>query len=269
MYHAARETRGRAAGKDTLNVDVAIVGAGPAGSRAAFASRAPARAWRSSTVHPREKPCGGGVTGRALALVADAVDAARLPSRRIRAARFVEPPAAAPSRFRSRATRSSSPAARNSTACCLTRRARRAPGSWRRAPSTSRASPDGSSSTPAQAASRPAADRRRRREQPRASAPRAPVCARGALDRDRILRARRGKRRIVVELAADPPGYLWSFPRPGHLAVGICAQADAGATAGDLRRGPRGGFSDWRWPRRAARAVFVADSVAVGGGFRR
>jgi flavin-dependent dehydrogenase len=40
---------------------------------------------------------------------------------------------------------------------------------------------------------------------------------------------------IVIELAADPPGYLWSFPRPGHLAVGICAQADAGATAGDLR----------------------------------
>jgi flavin-dependent dehydrogenase len=40
---------------------------------------------------------------------------------------------------------------------------------------------------------------------------------------------------IVVEIAARPPGYLWSFPRPGHLAVGICAQADEGATAGELR----------------------------------
>jgi flavin-dependent dehydrogenase len=40
---------------------------------------------------------------------------------------------------------------------------------------------------------------------------------------------------IVVELTGDPPGYIWSFPRPTHLAIGICAQADAGATAGALR----------------------------------
>jgi flavin-dependent dehydrogenase len=40
---------------------------------------------------------------------------------------------------------------------------------------------------------------------------------------------------IVVELTADPPGYIWSFPRPTHLAIGICAQADAGATATALR----------------------------------
>jgi flavin-dependent dehydrogenase len=40
---------------------------------------------------------------------------------------------------------------------------------------------------------------------------------------------------IVVEMSADPPGYIWSFPRPGHLAIGICAQADGGATAGELR----------------------------------
>lgn len=40
---------------------------------------------------------------------------------------------------------------------------------------------------------------------------------------------------IVLELVSDPPGYLWSFPRPDHLAVGICAQADAGVTAGALR----------------------------------
>src|SRR5207247_7639693 len=40
---------------------------------------------------------------------------------------------------------------------------------------------------------------------------------------------------IVIELVADPPGYLWSFPRPDHLAIGVCAQADAGATAEALR----------------------------------
>ena len=40
---------------------------------------------------------------------------------------------------------------------------------------------------------------------------------------------------IVIELTSNPPGYIWSFPRPGHLAVGICAQADAGIGAGALR----------------------------------
>jgi hypothetical protein len=40
--------------------------------------------------HPREKPCGGGVTGRALALVADAVPAAACPASVIRSARFTD-----------------------------------------------------------------------------------------------------------------------------------------------------------------------------------
>jgi len=31
---------------------------------------------------------------------------------------------------------------------------------------------------------------------------------------------------IVIGFVDDPRGYLWSFPRPGHLAVGTCAQAD-------------------------------------------
>lgn len=31
---------------------------------------------------------------------------------------------------------------------------------------------------------------------------------------------------IALEFVADPPGYLWSFPRPDHLAIGICGQAD-------------------------------------------
>src|SRR5262249_34957250 len=40
---------------------------------------------------------------------------------------------------------------------------------------------------------------------------------------------------IVIELVADPPGYVWSFPRPDHLAIGICAQADGPFTAQTLR----------------------------------
>ena len=40
--------------------------------------------------HPREKPCGGGVTGRALALVADVIAIPALPARVVRAARFFD-----------------------------------------------------------------------------------------------------------------------------------------------------------------------------------
>ena len=72
--------------------DVVIVGAGPAGARAAFvlASRG-AQVTIVDASHPREKPCGGGVTGRALALVADALDAADCPASVIRSARFTTP----------------------------------------------------------------------------------------------------------------------------------------------------------------------------------
>jgi geranylgeranyl reductase family protein len=36
---------------------------------------------------------------------------------------------------------------------------------------------------------------------------------------------------IVIRFVDDPPGYLWSFPRPGHLAVGTCAQGDVTSPA--------------------------------------
>jgi flavin-dependent dehydrogenase len=41
--------------------------------------------------HPREKPCGGGVTGRALALIAGAIDISSLPAIVVKSA-AVEPP---------------------------------------------------------------------------------------------------------------------------------------------------------------------------------
>src|SRR4029079_8240826 len=48
---------------------IATVGAGPAGaSAAARLARDGARIWLFDGSHPREKPCGGGVTGRAAAL---------------------------------------------------------------------------------------------------------------------------------------------------------------------------------------------------------
>jgi len=41
---------------------------------------------------------------------------------------------------------------------------------------------------------------------------------------------------IAIRWASNPPGYLWSFPRPDHLAVGICAQSNDAPNVGDLHR---------------------------------
>src|SRR4051812_41461497 len=71
---------------------VAIVGAGPAGTMAAVRlARAGARVSLFDPSHPREKPCGGGLTGRALALVSDVIDLAALPAIAVTSA-DVEPP---------------------------------------------------------------------------------------------------------------------------------------------------------------------------------
>src|SRR5205823_4930786 len=40
---------------------------------------------------------------------------------------------------------------------------------------------------------------------------------------------------IAIRSMTRQPGYLWSFPRPDHLAVGICAPATACSTSTDLR----------------------------------
>ena len=72
-------------------MQIAVVGAGPAGS---WASALLARRGHSVTLidsqAPWEKPCGGGVTGRALALVGDAIAAAPLKATVITRARFID-----------------------------------------------------------------------------------------------------------------------------------------------------------------------------------
>jgi flavin-dependent dehydrogenase len=192
--------------------------------------------------HPREKPCGGGVTGRALALVADAVDAAHCPASVIRSARFTDssrgqsavvalddhgPSAESALLVASRATFDAALLAAAERAGAVLDRSRVAnvtvgaggacldtTGGRRHTAFVIGA--DGANSLV-----------RRRVET--------------AFRRDQLSIATGffahgvTSDEIVIELTSDPPGYIWSFPRPDHLAIGICAQADAGVTAEALR----------------------------------
>ncbi|HEY8232661.1 MAG TPA: NAD(P)/FAD-dependent oxidoreductase [Vicinamibacteria bacterium] len=68
---------------------VAVVGAGPAGSLLSYhLARSGASVTAFDASHPREKPCGGGVTAKALALLPPAPPADPLPARFVEACRF-------------------------------------------------------------------------------------------------------------------------------------------------------------------------------------
>jgi geranylgeranyl reductase family protein len=221
-----------------VTYDVAVVGAGPAGAWTAhlLAVRG-ARVLLADASHPREKPCGGGVTGRALRLVADVVDADGLPAVAVRSARFTTSSSArsADVTLRDRALSVASradfdglllDAARRSGAHTLTARV-----------TNVRSGPRGfeleTSAGAHRAAAVVGADGANSLVRRRLAAP---------FRRDQLSIATGffahgiTSDQIAIEFVADPPGYLWSFPRPAHLAIGMCAQADERVTATDLRR---------------------------------
>jgi geranylgeranyl reductase family protein len=216
--------------------DVAVIGAGPAGSRAAWRlARAGARVAIVDGSHPREKPCGGGVTGRALEVVRDALAGTAVGEAVIRGASFEDGSRAVRVAFEdapstrpdlvvaSRALFDEAllSAARNAGARHLDARVTdvaRDGDEWlvttRDCAVRTRwlLGADGVNSLV-----------RRRVSQPFARADLSIATGfyvRGVSSRD-----------IAIAFETNPPGYLWSFPRRDHLAVGVCAQADDSSTA--------------------------------------
>jgi geranylgeranyl reductase family protein len=260
--------------------DVVVVGGGPAGSwTARTLARLGARVAIVDGSHPREKPCGGGVTGRALALVGGAIDQDALSRCHIRTARFVEasrqistdvPLAAGDLIVASRAEFDSALFSAAIDAGARSVRARVRDVVLDRHGVFTVATDAGALRT------------------------RAVVGADGAnsLVRRRVARpfdradlsiatgyfihgATSGE--IIIELLADPPGYIWSFPRPTHLAVGICAQADAGASVESLRARTldwiratgldRGALDAYSWPIPSLRARSFENLTTSGPGW--
>ena len=210
---------------------IAIIGAGPAGAMAAVRlTRAGASVTLFDPSHPREKPCGGGLTGRALALVADIIDVRSLPAVVVASATVEGPDRSA------RVMLNDHGKTPESSLLVVSRTI------------FDRAMADAAVGAGARFRAERAIDIVRRR---------AHFLVRtncGEHEFDQVLGAD-GANSIVRKKLARPfgraelsvaagyfvhgstastiaiktmherPGYLWSFPRPDHLAMGICAAA--------------------------------------------
>lgn len=259
--------------------DVAIVGGGPAGSwTAATLAGAGARVALIDGSHPREKPCGGGVTGRALDLVGLSVANLEeaVPITGVRFAhrdRVVQMPLAA-----NGAAPRLAVVPRRAFDACLLARAEQAGATILR--------------TRAIEVTRTAAARWSVLTRTGAVAAAWLIGADGpgSLVRRRVSApfARedlsiaagyyvRGIRTQEIEIAFEdaPAGYLWSFPRPDHLAVGVCAQADQ-TTSGKMltrsaawidRHAPGAARERYSWPIPSLRAGTLAAQRPAGDGW--
>jgi geranylgeranyl reductase family protein len=226
---------------------IVIAGAGPAGAMAAIRlARAGADVSLLDPSHPREKPCGGGLTGRALDLVYDVIDIGSLPAVVVRSARVEPPDGDKPSADVPLIDRGATPA---SSLIVLSRSV------------FDRALVDAAIAAGAKLLAEKVSD-----------------VSIGRNGRATVVHTDRGEHRADFVLGADgatsvvrkklsipfsraqlsvaagffvhgttshaidiksmteQPGYLWSFPRPDHLAVGICAPAAERSTSGDLRQ---------------------------------
>lgn len=211
-----------------MRYDVAVVGAGPAGSMAAASlARGGARVALIDHSHPREKPCGGGYTGRAIALVAEHLPSGTFTRVRIRAARFLDTPrhsdVAVPLpahdalvvASRSVADAALFDAAMLAGATVVRARVVDVERETRMRLTTS----DGQRIDADVIVGADGANSLVRRRMSRAFSREDLSIATGFFAHGTT------SDQIVLEMVDDPPGYIWSFPRPDHLAIGICAQA--------------------------------------------
>jgi geranylgeranyl reductase family protein len=227
---------------------IAIVGAGPAGATAAARlARAGAAATLFDPSHPREKPCGGGLTGRALALIADIVDIAALPAVAVRSAVVEEP--------NDNRMRSENPArvdlidrglSSDSSLVVLSRAvfdkalldAAVSAGAEHIAEKVTAVAQTDRSITIRTTAREYSVDFLLGADGANSLVRK--TFARPFLRSEISIAAGffvHGPRQteIAIRSMARQPGYLWSFPRPDHLAVGICAPAGGVATSRHLR----------------------------------
>jgi flavin-dependent dehydrogenase len=196
---------------------IAIVGAGPAGSLLALRlAEGGVRATVFDASHPREKPCGGGLTGKALRELPSGPADDPLPARRIACCRFeagedaVEVPLLEPVAVASR---------RELDAWLL----RRATGRGARhvaervvevARGEVRTAAGGRQAFDLVVGADGAGSLVRRRFL-------------GPLPKERLMMAlgwyAPGDAPMLVRFTPPLSGYLWTFPRRGHVGVGICA----------------------------------------------
>jgi flavin-dependent dehydrogenase len=200
-------------------VKIAVVGAGPGGSCfAAEAARDGAAVTIFDASHPREKPCGGGLTAKALDLVPDAPPDDPLPARRVEACRFesgagewvdvdlLRPVAVASRRdleawlLRQAVRSGARHLAERVVAVVAPGRVRTAAG--RDATFDLIVGADGAGSLVRRTFLTPTPPARR-------------AMATGWFAR--------GASEMVVRFTPGLAGYLWLFPRPDHVGVGICA----------------------------------------------
>jgi geranylgeranyl diphosphate/geranylgeranyl-bacteriochlorophyllide a reductase len=209
----------------TVSHDVVVIGAGPAGAIAARdLARRGARVALVDGSHPREKPCGGGVTRRALDLIGDLGGAAGvrvegavfgIGGRRARVGLRADDDALTvfPRRTFDAALLDAAAGAGAIVVPARATRIERAGTGWTVQTAHGAVGAawllgaDGASGIVRKRVHRPFARRQL-------------SIAAGVFVRDATAAD------VVVAFLDRPPGYLWSFPRPDHLAVGACAQAD-------------------------------------------
>src|SRR5450432_797000 len=198
---------------------VAVVGAGPAGALAARRlAKDGARVVVFDASHPREKPCGGGLTAKALRLLPEAPASDPLPVRRVDRCRF---DSGAGDAVEVRLSEPVGISSRRALDAWLLRRAVEAGAVHR---------PERVVHVDGEGLVRTAGGRDETFDLVVGADGAGSLVRRtllGATPTPRLMMAvgwfARGDSEMVVRFTSDLQGYLWLFPRPGHVGVGLCA----------------------------------------------